>query len=146
MNQELKAFYVAVIKHFYGNSVYATEAQITESVAAVVDEMLDNVQTCTMRLAPLSTFVTGIAGGVSGLLESFGIKDAAAQRNVISESLSSSLSVWMKNKGAVFGAAFLKAYISTWFDILVKDRRMQICINTAALNYKSRVAMALMGI
>lgn len=93
MNQELKAFYVAVIKHFYGNSVYATEAQITESVAAVVDEMLDNVQTCTMRLAPLSTFVMGIAGGVSGLLESFGIKDAAAQRNVISESLSSSLSV-----------------------------------------------------
>lgn len=64
MNQELKAFYVAVIKHFYGNSVYATEAQITESVAAVVDEMLDNVQTCTMRLAPLSTFVTGIAGGL----------------------------------------------------------------------------------
>lgn len=115
-------------------------------MAAIVDEMLDQVQTCTMRLAPLTTFVLGIAGGVTGLLESFGIKDAAAQSNVISESLESRISLWFRNKGVVFGAEFLKAYVTAWFDILVKDRRMTICINTTALNNKSRLAMALMGI
>jgi len=45
-----------------------------------------------------------------------------------------------------FGTAFVISFVTTWTDILLNNKQSTICVNTAKLNWKSALAIALLGI
>lgn len=138
--------YVDIIKKIYGDSIRVTEDQITDEVKAIVNQMLDGIQSCTLRIAPISTLAHGIAGAIKGMTPGTDTLDPDAHLAFVEEGLKSSISEWLKKQALNFGWEFAKAYLKAWLDILVENKRLQICVNTAALNNKSRLAIALLGI
>lgn len=53
---------------------------------------------------------------------------------------------WLNNQRKSFGETFVKEFFQQWHDILINNHRAKMCVVSATRNYKSPLAIALIGI
>lgn len=142
MTLEERLAYVDIIKNLYGNSMYVDESMITQEVVDILETITYEIRNCSIGLGIFTSIVNGLADALQGL---FG--DLLSNPFQFAEdSLKDKGKQWLQEKAAQFGADFLKTFVKTWFDILKGNAQSRACINAAALNWKSPLAMALLGI
>lgn len=142
LTPEQKQVYVNIIKKLYGSSIYVDEDMINEEVVTIVHTMLDEIRKCNLRLAIFTTLVNALADTLEHTWSKFGIPDPA---KFVEDLLKSDKDIF-KNQLLALGEKFLDAFVSHWLDILTNSKQARICVVTAARNYKSPLAMALIGI
>lgn len=136
------------INTLFGGVVRAHESQITEEVALYVDQMFREITSCHEGLAPFAMVLEGIAKAID-----FIIPDEV---KVLMGGMS--IAEYIEEKGTAHLIDLVKAskikdaydIISDIHEIWMKytdgDRRFQVCINVARLNWRSKIELALMGL
>lgn len=139
--QERQA-YVEIIKALYGNTIYVDESMITQEVVDILETITYEIRNCSIGLGIFTSIVNGLADAIQGV---FG--DLLENPFKFAEdSLKDKSKQWLQQKIAQFGADFLKTFVKTWINILLGKQQSTICVNTAKLNWKSALAIALLGI
>lgn len=142
MTLDERKAYVEIIKNLYGNSIYVDESMISQEVVDILETIVYEIRNCSVGLGIFASIVNGLGDALQGL---FG--DLLSNPFQFAEdSLKDKSKKWLQEKAAQFGADFLKTFIKTWFDILKGNTQSRACINSAALNWKSPLAIALLGI
>jgi len=116
LTNDQQAAYHAMIQKLYGGVVYSTPSMITDSVASVVNTILDEAIECSKAfviteeligyLYPVGTF----AGLTRDLVES------------------------------------ARSVLENWVEVISGNRIYEACINTAKLNHRTPLELALLGI
>lgn len=138
--------YVDIIKALYGSSMYVDESQITDEVADIVETILLEIRSGTMYMGIFATVVNAVVGGMVAVLESLGFGTAPSRVAFVEEALKDPLKDWVKKKVQTFGKGFAKSMFKQWKDILMGNLQSKAVVNSAALNWKSALAIALLGI
>lgn len=141
MTNEERQMYVSIIKKLYGNTISVSDDQISDEVAEIVNNILVSIRTCTGNLGIFTSIVQGVADGLRSVAEfvTFNLIHDILTGKVGQNNFVSSLK-------ESFGTAFVISFVTTWTDILLNNKQSTICVNTAKLNWKSALAIALLGI
>ncbi|WP_151713385.1 hypothetical protein [Acinetobacter bereziniae] len=141
MTYEERQMYVSIIKKLYGNTISVSDDQISSEVAEIVDNILVSIRTCTENLGIFTSIVQGVADGLQSVAEfvTFNLIHDILTGKVGQQNFVSTLK---EN----FGTAFVISFVTTWTDILLNNKQSTICVNTAKLNWKSALAIVLLGI
>ncbi|WP_173911062.1 hypothetical protein [Acinetobacter sp. Marseille-Q1618] len=134
--------YVSIIKALYGNSIYVDESMITQEVVDILETITYEIRNCTVGLGIFTTIVNALADAIQSLIGS----DVGNPFKFAEDSLKDKSKQWLQKKTAQFGAEFLKSFFKSWYNILMGNTQSKACVNSAALNWKSALAMALLGI
>ncbi|MCH4248559.1 hypothetical protein [Acinetobacter populi] len=134
-----RELYVKIIKALYGNSVYVDESMISDEVAEIVDKILQEIRSCTVGLGIFIAIVQGVVDGLQNIGENIGfdIADDMLRDNEVN---------WVRKIASNFGSGFAYSFVDTWLSILMNDTQSLACKNAAALNWKSALAIALLGL
>ena len=133
------AEYVKIIKKLYGTTMYVDESMISDEVREIVEKILYEIRMCSVNLTMFTSIVNGVVEGLMNAGQSIGSE-------VVDSLMRSKDFAFIENTAKNFGVGFFTAYFNTWIDVLFRDQRSTICVNTAKLNWKSALAIALLGI
>lgn len=139
MTLQEREMYVEIIKKLYGTSIYVDESQISNEVVEIVEKILKEIRSCSVSLGIFTSIVQGLADALVGTA-------AAVPKEAVDDLLRDQEFTWIRNMRANYAEAFVESFVTTWVDILTGNQQSLICVNTAKLNWKSALAMALMGI
>lgn len=139
MTLQEREMYVEIIKKLYGTSIYVDESQISNEVVEIVEKILKEIRSCSVNLGIFTSIVQGLADALVGTA-------AAVPKEAVDDLLRDQEFTWIRNMRANYAEAFVESFVTTWVDILTGNQQSLICVNTAKLNWKSALAMALMGI
>ena len=127
LTPELKQAYVDAIRILFNGVLTATPDQINERVIADVDKMLKEIATCSKALANLGFDLVydlildkKVEEGLKTVIENFLVR------------------YFTLNK--------VKDIIQDWVLKMVSDVRFKICLDSARVNWKSRIAEDLLDL
>lgn len=118
LTQQEKELCVVFIKNLYNNSFPVSTKDITPKVAKLVEEMLNKISNCSTAVA-----------GVHAVYSSFYGKVPLNLTWIIRQ---------LRNSAG--------KTMASWIKMLLSERRYQMCINTVAWNYKTKLQEAVIGI
>ncbi|MDO4693668.1 MAG: hypothetical protein Q4A62_03445 [Eikenella sp.] len=153
MEQAQKQAYAKMIHVLFGGTLQASPNQITPEVAQMVDEMFGEICKCHQRLMPFAVLADGVANSVMALMPEelkliFG---------------NQSFADYLKNKGVDETVRYIKrrginsavgvhnaykvlsAFYESWVKYTDPNRKLKICIDTARLNWRSKITIELSG-
>lgn len=139
MTLQERQMYVNIIKKLYGTTIYVDESQITDEVVEIVETILKEIRNCTKSLGIFISIVQGLADALQATAE-------ALPKEIIEDMLKDQDLEWIRNMRKNFTEAFVESFVTTWINILTGAQQSTICVNTAKLNWKSALAIALLGI
>ena len=139
MTLQEREMYVAIIKKLYGTTVYVDESQITDEVVDIVETILKEIRSCSVNLGIFISVVQGLADALQATAE-------ALPEEIIEDMLRDQDLSWIRNMRSNCTEAFVESFVTTWIDLLTGNKQSIICVNTAKLNWKSALAIALLGI
>lgn len=139
MTLQERQMYVNIIKKLYGTTIYVDESQITDEVVEIVETILKEIRNCTKNLGIFISIVQGLADALQATGE-------ALPEEIIDDMLKDQNLEWIRNMRKNFTEAFVESFVTTWINILTGAQQSTICVNTAKLNWKSALAIALLGI
>lgn len=139
MTLQEREMYVVLIKKLYGTTVYVDESQITDEVVDIVETILKEIRSCSVNLGIFISVVQGLADALQATAE-------ALPEEIIEDMLRDQDLSWIRNMRSNFTEAFVESFVTTWIDLLTGNKQSIICVNTAKLNWKSALAIALLGI
>jgi hypothetical protein len=116
LTNDQKAYYHQTIQNLYGGVVYSSPGMITESVADVVNTILDEAMECSKAFAVTEQLLNFLyPSGTFGDL-TYDLFEGAYEA------------------------------ITNWIKVIETNRVYEACINTAKLNYRTPLELALLGI
>ncbi|EPF70798.1 hypothetical protein GCM10025882_26830 [Acinetobacter gyllenbergii] len=139
MTLQERQMYVTIIKKLYGTSIYVDESQITDEVVGIVETILKEIRNCTKSLGIFISIVQGLADALQATGE-------ALPKEIIEDMLKDQDLEWIRNMRKNFTEAFVESFVTTWINILTGAQQSTTCVNGAKLNWKSALAIALLGI
>ena len=142
MTNRERQMYVDIIRAFYGSSIYVDEDMISDEVVAIIQKMLNEIRKCNVNLAVFTATANALAAALEDSWRNFGIPDPLQ----LIEDIFKGDDKWLDNQKRSFGEAFIEEFVKQWFAIINNQRQAKICLVNTARNYKSALAIALLGL
>lgn len=134
--------YVKIIQELYGSSIHVDEYMISDEVISMVHTILNEIRKCNKNSAVFTATFNALADALETTWKNFDIADP---KQFLEDFFAEDKNIFNKQYAA-FGAEFMTSFVKQWFWVLTNQRQARICVVVAARNYKSALALSLLGL
>lgn len=147
ISQEQREAYVASIRVLFNHTIQVSEEEINEEVIEMVDAIFLEITDCHLILAPAAAMLE-IVGNVLHKSIPDPIRVLIGDKSLkdyLSDKSERGVAKVMKIAKEYQAWQFYKDLQATWLKYSSKNRKLQVCINTARRNWRTKVQEALWG-